>query len=659
MRRGRPIKTTPTPIPQSIPLTSEPDPFVKLPSTSVTRFEFTSASEDDDISSRFPTIEELSGGAFTSSTPNRSKSQPPAKTTTADEVDALADDAFALPVQPYRKKEVAALADDAFKPDGRPSPAARIRAALEREKGQTEWVEPITQEAPSSSDEVEQEERVVKPSEVIARGGVYANQTTHQHQHQPPHPPVHANSAPPTITSPAERIQDARALELRRKAQESRRIIDESRKILEEQWPDTKEPVPERPTMVSIGVGTSPPPSPPKKPIAIKKVPPSMTLPPPKNLPAESRSPGLSTQKFSMQETELRPVRNKTPVPSPAKQSPHKEYFRAESPRPKSRAGLISDVVPSPLGKGLPKQRPQSLYVDNDLEFLRSYDTKPLEPSLTGLSTSSQPASLPSTSDLHPIGSEQDLEYLRHKDEATKTHNRQISDHLHHERSRDQLRDNSGTQQPRRSSSSDPSAAPKHVRQTSLGALSKGIMSGKFGEAFRKFEGFSSHHDNKVSESRIRAEKTLARRSPEEEAVEDEDGEDWRVETHDIPVKMKQHLSDTRRISAERETRPPPQVIMGSSKPQNIPNRAASAATSVSKAKMIQQRMNEYLNSQNKEKPPPLTADGYGPYISDARAIRNPVEEEEEKARKVSKGPPGVLPKPNILRRPSLKGSVD
>jgi hypothetical protein len=181
-------------------------------------------------------------------------------------------------------------------------------------------------------------------------------------------------------------------------------------------------------------------------------------------------------------------------------------------------------------------------------------------------------------------------------------------------------------------------------------------MSGKFGEAFRKFEGFGgSHHETKVSESRLRAEKTLARpRSPEEEAIEDEDGEDWRVETHDIPVKMKQHLSDTRKISAERETRPI--IIGGESKPQNIPKRAIST-TGASKAKMIQQRMNEYLNSQNKEKAPPLTADGYGPYITDARAIRNPVEE-EEKGRKVSKGP-GVLPKPNILRRPSLKGSVD
>ena len=34
-------------------------------------------------------------------------------------------------------------------------------------------------------------------------------------------------------------------------------------------------------------------------------------------------------------------------------------------------------------------------------------------------------------------------------------------------------------------------------------------------------------------------------------------GEDWRVETHEIPAKMRQHLSDTRRISIERDTRPP------------------------------------------------------------------------------------------------------
>ena len=266
MRRGRPNKTTPSPQ----PILPDSDPFVKLgPSTSTSRFEFTSASEDDDIASRFPTIEELSGGEFTSSTSNRSKSQPPPQTSSIEDVDALADDAFALPVQPYRSKEVHALADDAFKSDGRPSPAERIRAALEREMAQTEWVEPI-QSSPTSSDDGE-EERVVKPSEVIARGGVYTQ----------PLPP-HSISTPLVITSPpvtVERIPGVRSVELRRKAEESRRIIDESRKILEQQWPDTKEPVPERPKMVSVGTMTSPPPSPPKKPKELHGQPPFMPLP--------------------------------------------------------------------------------------------------------------------------------------------------------------------------------------------------------------------------------------------------------------------------------------------------------------------------------------------------------------------------------------------
>jgi len=205
----------------------------------------------------------------------------------------------------------------------------------------------------------------------------------------------------------------------------------------------------------------------------------------------------------------------------------------------------------------------------------------------------------------------------------------------------------------RRSSSSGPSSGgQKHSRQTSLGALSKGIMSGKFSEAFRKFEGFSHHDPPKLSESRYRAERTLVKLSPEEETVEDK-GEDWRVETHEIPVKMRQHLSDTRRISAERDTRPT-MTNLGNPTPNVLPQRAA---TTSSKAKMIQQRMNDYLNAQNKEKPPPLTADGYGPYISDARAVRNLVEEEDVNERKAR--PPGVPIKPNTLRRPSLKGSVE
>jgi len=175
-------------------------------------------------------------------------------------------------------------------------------------------------------------------------------------------------------------------------------------------------------------------------------------------------------------------------------------------------------------------------------------------------------------------------------------------------------------------------------------------MSGKFGDAFRKFEGFNLH--DAKSDSRMRAEKTLAKLTPEEEAVEDEEGEDWRVETHDIPVKMRQHLSDTRRISAERDAAHP-SMSFGDSRAGTGPKRVA---TTSAKARMIQERMNEYLNAQNKEKPPPLTADGYGPYISDARIRRNPVDEEKEE--RMGKAP-GVLPKPNVLRRPSLKGSVD
>jgi AP2-associated kinase len=532
-----------------------------------------------------------------------------------EDVDALADDAFALPVQPYRTKDVAALADNAFKSDARPSPAAQIRAALEREKSHTEYVAPI--QVPPT---MEEEERVVRPSDVIARGGVYASQP------HPPHPP-HSLSAPP---STMEKNPDSRTMELRRKAEESRRIINESRRILDQQWPDTQSPVPERPMMVSTGTMTSPPPSPLKKPSKeILRPTPHMALPSPKLHAQEPRSTGLSSQ-FVLQETEVKPYRSKSPLPSPAKVSPQKEYMRTESPRPVSRSG---HDIRSPLGKGLPKPRPQSLYVDNDLEFLRSYDKhiEPLERSHTGRSTASQPASLPS-SDIHHIDSEKDLDFLRHKDEEYVLQ-RHTSD-LHRETSR------TGTHG-RRSSSSGPT--PLHHRQTSLSALSKGIMSGKFGDAFRKFEGFS-HHDPKPSDSRLRAEKTLAKISPEQAAMQDEPGADWRIETEDIPVKMRQHLHDTRQQSAER------QYTLGNPKPERLPTRAI---TTSSRARMIQQRMNDLLNAQNKEKQPPLTADGYGPYISDARVLRNPADHEESPRK------PGVMPKPNVLRRPSLKGSVD
>ena len=623
-------------------------------------FEFTSPTEEDELSSRFPPIEELSGGAFTSSLTARSVSQSPKKVST-EEVDALADDAFALPVQPYRRHEVATLADDAFKFE-RATPAQTIKAALEREKNNTEWVEPIEKAASSSDEnEEEEEERVVKPSEVIARGGVYATQT---HTTVAPHT-VSAPTivASPPVMVPETRVPDIRNKELLRKAEQSRRIIDESRKILDQQWPDTKEPVPERPKMITIGVNTSPPPSPPpvKKPKEIQKPPSVIILPsPPVQLTEPpSRTPNFSATQFIMQETEVRalPPRSRTPGPSPSK-SPQKDYIVPDPQRPKSRAGYFESGS-SPLGKGHPKQRPLSLYVDNDIEFLRSYDGKPtpLERSFTGLSTSSQPASLPSNTSetVMPVvpphvDSEQDLDFLRMKDEEGKSLTRQISDHFHDHIHREPSREQHNNGQ--RSSSSGPNV--KHSRQTSLGVLSKGIMSGKFGEAFRKFEG-RGHHEPKTSESRLRAEKTLARAPPEEAAVDDEEGEDWRVETHEIPTKLKRHLSERRRISSERPRAPVGPTVVTAS--QNISQRAGPA-----KAKLIQERMNEYLSSQTREPPPPLTAEGYGPYINEARAIRNPADKEEihqPVERKGTKSAPNVLPKPPVLRRPSLKGVVD
>jgi len=675
MRRGRPNK--PNPSPQPAPSS---DPFVKLPAASATPFEFspptvsTDPDDDDDIASRFPTIEVLSGGAFTSSAvPNHSKSQPPADTAPTAAVEALADDAFALPVQPFRRKGVELLAEDAFKSDGRQSrAAAQIRAAIEREKDHIEWVEPIDDPLPSSSskvDDEQKEERAVKPSEVIARGGVYA-QPSSSSGHIPSSSQLgYSNSAAPAVAS----SPDGRSFDMRRKAEESRRIINESKKMLELQWPDTKEPVPERPHMVSVGVNTSPPPSPPRKGRDLQVPPALQPLPSPVMNTAEPRSAGLHSQHLSMQDTPIRSYRPKTPVPSPSKPNPimPKEYMvPAESPRPKSRGGYGGELESVPLGKGLPKQRPQSLYVDNDLEFLRSYDgrrTSPLQKSFTGLSTASQPASVPSTSsDMQAVSShsipapDQDLEFLRMKHEEAKvSQNKQSADHR---RELSRSFEHNG----RRSSSSGPANpnTTKHSRQTSFGAISKGIMSGKFGEAFRKFE-FSSGsipHETPtkpISESRFRAEKTLAKMSPEQAAVETEESEDWIVETHDLPVKMKQHLSDTRKSSAERDSKAMlhPSNRSGIPLATQLPQRVATTTAATSKAKLIEQRMKEYLDAQHREKPPPLTADGYGPYVADARAVRNVVEDDENGQEK--KIPPSILPKPNVLRRPSLKGSVD
>jgi hypothetical protein len=117
-------------------------------------------------------------------------------------------------------------------------------------------------------------------------------------------------------------------------------------------------------------------------------------------------------------------------------------------------------------------------------------------------------------------------------------------------------------------------------------------------------------------------------------------------------------LSLTRKTSAKRDSRATLRSPNTSVPVAQVPQRASSAAGASSKAKAIEQRMKEYLGAQHREKAPPMTADGYGPYIADARAVRNVLEEEENVA-PVKRVPPSILPKPNVLRRPSLKGSVE
>jgi hypothetical protein len=188
---------------------------------------------------------------------------------------------------------------------------------------------------------------------------------------------------------------------------------------------------------------TSLPPSPPKKIIEPKPIPSLMALPLPKIHALDPHSSGLSSHQLSMQETEVWAHCTKSPLPRSAKISPQKEYIRSESPRLKSKSGGEYNTEPHspPFGKGLPKPHPQSMCIDNDLEFLRLYSKQhlTLEKSHTGPST---PTSLPSSSsNIHQIDSELDLDYLHTncKDEGNEsTVHCQVSEHLHHENSKEQ-----------------------------------------------------------------------------------------------------------------------------------------------------------------------------------------------------------------------------
>lgn len=354
-------------------------------------------------------------------------------------------------------------------------------------------------------------------------------------------------------------------------------------------WPVLLEPQPTRPVMVSTGTMTSPESS-------------SSRSPSPRDYPmvrsktqelafeTQGSGPAVSRSKQQRPTTLLEVGRSQTHTPAMTRTTSSSrtslEYFRtaptleASNPNPPRSASVNS------------KPRPTSVYIESNLDFLRDLDsattqgtgsmpssgTFSIQKTITGQSMSSQ----------RSINIESNVDYLKAMEQESdvKPEKRSVSGNF----------------------------VTKHVKRASMPSITlpgtKGLLAGKFGDAFRRFErnntGGSTHDHSQESVSS--PERGIMPAITGSQNTSDLD-DDWEVSTQDVPAEMKREL-EKRRLSQEER-----RVAAASAEyKRQLAERDAggkpSTSSSRKRANSIQNKVKALL-SENRVITP-KTAEGYG-----------------------------------------------
>ncbi|KAI5793423.1 kinase-like domain-containing protein [Pyronema domesticum] len=320
--------------------------------------------------------------------------------------------------------------------------------------------------------------------------------------------------------------------------------------------PALYEPQPRKPVMVSTGTMTSPSPSPSppryENPILNQ----TLTSPP---LISMHDTPGYSS--IPARQNSLPTTRpNLLDVGRSQTSVPISRQATASRPSLEVARALSQTEEPVRASSVNAKSRPNSVYVESNLEFLRDLDS----PSTAGTSTGGYP----------PIGGLR----LTHTGNSVRSVH---SDHI--DNSIDYLRAMEAE-----SSSSSTKFQKGHAKRASMPSITLpkpgNILSGKFGDAFKRFE----------------------RGEPASPTTTSSPDDDWEVSQQEIPAEVRREL-EKRQLSQEEK-----RVAAAAAEYK----RAIAQGEPVkrNRANSIQKRVHALLNEA--KDPPARTAEGYGRYTA-------------------------------------------
>lgn len=443
------------------------------------------------------------------------------------------------------------------------------------------------------------------------------------HEFNPDSPTAHITTAPvkDINTRVMERLADDAFVHPAATSQKQSPVEVTTRNLVEGgksgARPVLYQPQPQRPSMVSTGTMTSPTHSPSPSPDKLnKKVPEALSRP-------HSRPHSRSHDQH------VPPTATASKLQRPAYLEAHRSTSQTnprhtvssrpslESHRPASSMDVLTNGTR--IKTSTTKARPSSVYIESNLEFLRDLDSSEKERDITPPPTSGL---------LTPChGVEQNL--------TGHSISSQRSDHI--ESNVDFLRAmenesdaaKGGSKADRRLSSG--SFVGKHVKRASMPSISlsntKTLLAGKFGEAYRKFEGNGVGEPNRSSSpSNDNYLGPIMGSGPASEISNDEPCEN----TGSDGISPEARREMEKRLLIQEEER----VAAAAAKyKKEVSNRALGDGVprqiSSSRASKIQNKVKALLNENRA--PTPRTAEGYGQYTDEVHIQSQQQQPQQEK----------------------------
>lgn len=376
--------------------------------------------------------------------------------------------------------------------------------------------------------------------------------------------------------------------------------------------PTIHQPSPQRPSMVSTGIQTSPSPSPvpqiqkyhdrpiwrvPDNPHHTRALSTPRTFDKPQPSPSSLRPDFTLPSRPSLAEASRSKSQNSNlSIPkSPASSRPS-----LESQRP-SALELGSAIDRSKSANA--RDRPSSIHVASNLEYLRDRERAP-----------GRNFDAPSLSRGPPSAAIQDSD--------SEMDDKNISSNVDFLRA---MEDDSGQKKHRRSSSQS-----KHTKRASLSSITsntKSIVKGKFGDAFRKFESNSSNQEKErdlpltpTEQSTDRAGKSLTPIAGSEATGGLSDDERAIDEEQELPPEVRRELERRRLSEEERRVEKAAAEYKQRLASQGDSGKGKAGPT---RASTIQNRVKSLLVETQKPPVPQRTAAGYGHYTDTGKPLPN------------------------------------